>query len=193
MEADWQIEIGGDAPVIEACWSGFVDLRRFPTSVRRLPEIRELPGLAEALKRLNATSSPMWTSKCDVWGEIGRDEFDPDELDAPPGTELHAMACYIDLLPKSDEHWTAGEMAIAACKSICARLQAIGLRCCRVDLVIRRVLIAAEVDELGVTAYLIACGPSADQAKEVLSSALDALADAVAPVAAPEKAVQKLQ
>ena len=30
MEADWEFEVGGDAPVIEARWPGFVDLRRNP-------------------------------------------------------------------------------------------------------------------------------------------------------------------
>ena len=27
MEADWEVEVGGGAPVIEAFWPGFVDLR----------------------------------------------------------------------------------------------------------------------------------------------------------------------
>ncbi len=30
MEADWEFEVGGDAPVIEAHWPGFVDLRQNP-------------------------------------------------------------------------------------------------------------------------------------------------------------------
>jgi hypothetical protein len=27
LEADWEFEVGGDAPVIDALWPGFVDLR----------------------------------------------------------------------------------------------------------------------------------------------------------------------
>jgi hypothetical protein len=30
MEADWEFEVGGDAPVIDALWPGFVDLRLSP-------------------------------------------------------------------------------------------------------------------------------------------------------------------
>ena len=40
MEADWEIEIGGDAPVIEAHWFGFVDLRIEPSRANELPETR---------------------------------------------------------------------------------------------------------------------------------------------------------
>jgi hypothetical protein len=193
MEADWEIEVGGGAPVIEARWVGFVDLQRFPRRVRQLPEIHELPGFADALKRLNERASPVWTSKCDVWGDVGRDEFDPDELDAPLGTDRYAMACYVDLLPKSDQQWASQEKAIVACKKLCAHIHSIGLRCCRVDLVVRRAFTTGKSMGFGVTAYLTACGPTVSQAKAVLSSALDAFTDAVVPVAAAEKAVQKLQ
>src|SRR5208337_4431139 len=98
MEADWEFEVGGNAPVIETHWPGFVDLRQNPERARQLPEAAQLPGLAEVLAKLNAVDSPVWTSKCDVWPHLEPDEFDPDELDAPPGCS-YAMGCYIDLLP----------------------------------------------------------------------------------------------
>jgi hypothetical protein len=193
LEADWEVEIGGGAPVIEGRWQGFVDLQRFPRRVRQLVEIHELPGLADALKRLNGHSSLVWTSKCDVFGNVGRDEFDRDELDAPPGCDRYATALYIDLLPKSDEPWHTREKAVAACKRICNQLHEVGLRCCRVDMVLRRAHITRYAKELGITAYLTACGISTAQAKAVLSLALDAFADAVVPGGTPEKSAQKLQ
>ena len=67
MEADWEIEIGGGAPIIEAHWSGLVDLRVNPERARLLPEAQQLPALCHALVRLNAPASPVWTSKCDVF------------------------------------------------------------------------------------------------------------------------------
>jgi hypothetical protein len=193
LEADWEVEIGGGAPVIEARWLGFVDLQRFPLRVRQLVEIRQLPGLADALKRLNGRNSSVWTSKCDVFGDVGRDEFDRDELDAPLGDDRYAMALYIDLLPKSEEPWPSREKAVAACKRICSRLQDVGLRCCRLDMVVRRAFISADAGGFAVTAYLTACGRSAAQAKAVLSLAIDAFTDAVAPASTPEKSAQKLQ
>jgi len=67
MEADWEVEIGGGAPIIDACWDGLVHLQTAPERAAELPEAADLPRLAEALVRLNAPRSPVWTSKCDVW------------------------------------------------------------------------------------------------------------------------------
>jgi hypothetical protein len=70
MEADWEFEVGGDAtvpeaPIIDACWSGFVDLQSAPERARLLPEASQFPALADALVKLNGVGSPVWTSKCD--------------------------------------------------------------------------------------------------------------------------------
>jgi hypothetical protein len=80
MEADWEIEIGEEAPIIDACWPGFVDLRAEPGQVSELPEVREFHSLGDALIRLNSADSLVWTAKCDVW-QIA--DFDRFELDAP--------------------------------------------------------------------------------------------------------------
>ena len=44
MEADWEFEVGGDAPVIDACWPGFVDLRRIPGAARESTGGGAIPG-----------------------------------------------------------------------------------------------------------------------------------------------------
>ena len=181
MEADWEFEVGGEAPVIEAAWPGFVDLRRNPERAWELPEAAELPVLAEALASLNADDSPVWTSKCDLWPVVDMAEFDADELDAPPGCAAHAMGCYIDLLPRAgqprnDRQWETPEMAAAACTEICGLLHAVPLRCCRVDLVLRRALLVHYEMDLGITAYLTACGPSPAEAMQTLEAALAAFA-----------------
>ncbi len=62
MEADWEFEIGGGAPVIEAWWPGFVDLRRNLASIADIPEAVEVPALGDVLIRLNGHSSPVWTT-----------------------------------------------------------------------------------------------------------------------------------
>jgi hypothetical protein len=184
MEADWEVEIGGSAPVIEAAWPGFVDLRRDPERAGQLLETVQLPALAETLTKLNGTTSPVWTSKCDVWPVVDFVSFDPDELDAPPGCAAHAMACYIDLLPRSSQQWVTPIMAADACKIVCSRLRAVPLRCCRLDLVIRQAFIAKNLAnppqmDLGITGYLTACGPSPAEASAVLEAALQAFAGAL--------------
>ena len=177
MEADWEFEAGGDAPVIEANCAGFVDLRRAPERIWELREAAEFPDLAETLLRLNAGSSPVWSSKCDLWLELSSGEFDAGELDAPPGCSAHAAGCYIDLLPRSMERWALPVLVETDCRDLCARFHAIPLRSCRADLVIRNATFAPERSGLGITAYLTACGASSSEAAERLRTALRVLAD----------------
>ncbi len=184
MEADWEFEAGPDAaglaaPVIDACWPGFVDLRLAPERAWSLPEAGQLPALAEALAKLNAAGSPVWTSKCDFWPRLEAGEFDPDELNAPPGCAVCAMGCYIDLLARNERLWEEPDAAEAWCKRACGLLGAVPLDCCRADLVIRRALIKPEFMSLGITAYLTACGASLPAAQGRLQAALAAICDAI--------------
>lgn len=191
MEADWEMELGGGAPVIDACWAGYVDLRAFPERVAEIDETRLLPGLAEALVRLNAVRSPMWTAKCDVW--VVEEQVDLYELDAEPESAAHAMACYIDLLPRGDGQWSGPERAAAACRELAARLQGVPLRGCRVDLVVRQTQIAPERDGLGITAYVTACAAGKAEARERLSTTVAAVADTLAPSDPPTVSESPLQ
>jgi hypothetical protein len=179
MEADWEFEVGGDAPVIEGQWPGFIDLRSSPERARQLPEASQLPALAEALEKLNLSTSPVWTSKCDFWPQLESDAFDSDELDASPGSAACAMGCYIDLLPKTDQQWAAPDLAAAACKHVCDMLRAVPLRCCRADLVIRRAFITPELMSLGISAYMTACGESESESAVALQAALAAFTGAL--------------
>ena len=205
MEADWEVEIGPGAPVIDACWEGLVDLQLSPELARKFPEAALLPGLAEALMQLNgsAGATGVRTSKCDVWFVPDREAIDPYELDASPEEALCAWACYIDLVPESGRRWKhasefAGEnrlsssvsnaekggsseqtslpaSAISWCKSACHGLSADPLRCCRIDLIVREALIHPENPDIGVTAYMIACGSTSDATKLRLRAALERL------------------
>jgi len=190
MEADWEVEIGNEAPVIDACWEGFVDLRRVPERAADLPEARECTALKDALIRLNSPSSPVWTSKCDVWRPA---EFDADEMDAPGEAGKCALACYIDLLPRSDQQWGSPTEAVAACQALCSRIRDVPLRNCRADLVVRGALVAPERQTLGITAYLTACGSRPGHALAALDSALAAFADSVLNFDGPASAASKLQ
>jgi hypothetical protein len=170
MEADWEVEVGPEAPVIDALWPGFVDLRSAPRQAHTFPEVAQLPPLAAVLARLNAPASPVWTSRCDVWP---LEDFDPDEMDAPRGVALHALACYIDLLPGSRVQWPQLALAVDWCKLLCVRLR--------------------ERSEFGLTAYLSAAAPAPAAASGALASALAAFADAILLAEPPEKPGSKLQ
>ncbi len=176
MEADWEFEVGGDAPIIEAQWPGFVDLRKDPHRAGELTEANELAGLADALARLNAVDSPVWTSKTDVF-EPG--PYDPDELDATGEEAEHAIACYVDLLGCDNQQWNSQIRADRWCRTLCDRLRAVPLKCCRVDLVVRRAHIQPDRHDLAATAYFTACGRSAGVAKVRLGECLAAFASAM--------------
>jgi hypothetical protein len=179
MEADWEFEIGGDAPVIEPHWHGFVDLRADPMRALDLAETRQLPGLADALIQLNATGSPVWTCKTDVFvpGPI-----DPDELEAAAADGSHAIACYVDLVMRSDQQWNLPLKAEIACRELCARLRDIPLKRCRVDMVIRRAHIDPDANGLGMTAYFAACGVTENDAKSRLAECLSLFSRTIVPV-----------
>jgi hypothetical protein len=212
MEADWEVQIGGDSPIIDACWAGFIDLRSSPEmdpgeqtegllrTARELAETVDLPRLAEALIRLNASHSPVWTSKCDVW-TVEAADLDPDELDSPADEATQAWACYIDLLPLNGV-WPScpevcspsispefpglpatlsTEAAVHCCKTWCEQLRAIPLTHCRADLIVRQACIAPEVWSHGITAYLTACGPSSGSANAALARTLAAFAQTISP------------
>jgi hypothetical protein len=190
MDADWEVEIGPGAPIIDASWSGFVDLRREPAVAHRLPEAAILAGLAEALGKLNSSSRiQMWTAKCDVWQVAEEDTIDPYELDATPAEAGFAWACYIDLLPISDQQWghiwdpttDTPTAAIAWCQSVCKRLQSDPIRCCRTYLVIRKAAIDPEIMDIGITLYLTACAATSNDAKARLSRVLSRFVDGFEP------------
>ncbi|WP_348264806.1 hypothetical protein P8935_09765 [Telmatobacter sp. DSM 110680] len=178
MEADWEFEIGNDAPIIEAHWAGFVDLRVEPARASQLAETQQLPGLAEALERLNAINSPVWTCKTDVFvpGHI-----DPDELDAAGEESSHSIACYVDLLMRSDQQWNLPFKAERSCKVLCAQLRNIPLRCCRIDLIVRQAHIESDLNDLGATAYLSACGSTESGARLQLTECLSQFAKLLVP------------
>ncbi len=148
MQADWEAEIDGDAPVIEAKRPGFVNLQLAPERAWRLPETAEFPPLAKARAWLNSSSSPVWTSKCDLWPHLEPEAFDPLELDAL--NAAHDGAAH-------------------------------AMRCCRIELVLRRAFPTPERMGLGVTACLTACGRSATGAARVLQEALAAFTGALCP------------
>ncbi len=189
MEADWEVELTPEAPIIDASWTGLVDLRREPHRVHELPEVEALPALAHALLRLNAASSPVWTAKCDVWP---LPEFDPDEMDAADEHPQHALACYVDLLPGSAS-WDTPPVAVAWCRALCHRLHAAPLHSCRADLIVRHACPAPGISGIGITAYLSACGQTPADAALALGAALAAFADAVSPATPPADAASRLQ
>jgi hypothetical protein len=190
MEADWEIELGGDAPVIDAHWPGFTDLRRFPERAAAFQETVEIPALAAILVRLNSSSSPVWTCKCDVWWV---ESFDPSELDAVAEAPLYAIACYIDLLPVDDRWWLTPDLTLEWCKRMRTRLHSQPLHCSRADLILRAAFLTPESQGLGVTAYITACGVTRPDTILTLGSALEMFSEAALSFETPAGYASQIQ
>ena len=171
MEIDWEVEIGGGAPVIEAHWPGFIDLRSHPGRIAEVTEAAPFPALASLLLALNGAESPLWTAKCDL--------FEPEPM---------ALACYIDLLPVEGrvfEHWQGAEVF---CREWVARLALLAAPECRpecsIALIVRQA-VAGDAEGFGVTAYLCAAGTDRNSSAEGLAAALAGFEDAVPRVSPP--------
>ncbi len=167
MEADWEVEIGGGAPVIEAEWPGFVDLRSHPERIAEIAEAAAFPPLAALLLALNAPESLVWTSKCDMW--------EPEPA---------VQAAYIDLLSLEGKVFIRWQQAEAFCREYVARLAQIALPVlgaeCSLDLVIRQA-VAGQAEGFGITAYLSAKATHPTDASAALASIMATFVDALPP------------
>jgi hypothetical protein len=196
MEADWEFEVGGGAPVIEACWSGFVDLRRHPECVGEIQEAVAFPPLAALLVALNGAHSRLWTAKCDLW-EPNADDLAGLTSDCRTAAQVSALpraalACYIDLLPLAGKVFAQPRQAEDFCRKWVIRLAPVSLPDCCVDLVIRQAF-AGEMEGFGVTAYLSAVSRDRSAATEALTAALAAFADTIPDFNIPAMPASKLQ
>jgi hypothetical protein len=200
MEADWEIEIGGGAPVIEALWTGFIDLRQNPERIGEIAEAAAFPALARLLTALNGAGSPLWTAKCDLW--------QPDnEEGCPSGSSL---ACYIDLLPREGMVFADWKQAECFCRECIARLdqrppiaspsvpQHKNSFKLSLDLIVRQA-VAGNVEGFGVTAYLSVVSWAGSEAgdptllAQAMDSAMVAFAATIPPSAFPATGASKLQ
>jgi hypothetical protein len=189
MDADWEVEIGGGAPVIEADWPGFINLRghseRGSLIVKQVAEAAAFPPLATLLLALNADRSPLWTSKCDLW------EPEPEVL-----------AIYVDMLPLEGNVFVRWQQADSFCREYVARLSPMELPeigfgsgaasgpDCAIVLVIRQA-VAGHADGFGITAYLSAKGTNRANSALAMAATMAAFADALPPVLPPATAVSK--
>jgi hypothetical protein len=196
METDWEVEVGGGAPAIEALWPGFVDLRRSPKCLGEIAEAADFPALADLLLALNGPASPLWTAKCDLWepdpAELAIPEWTGSAVVSDAGVQSAALACYVDLLPMEGRVFASWPQAEQFCREWVARLEPLPLSNCRVDLIVRQA-IAGEAEGFGVTAYFSGTGKDRSTAAEALSAALAAFAGSIPPSVAPATAAAKLQ
>jgi hypothetical protein len=172
MEADWSVEIGSDLPEIVVPWEGFVDLRQRPSLVSSIAETATNSALAEALGVLNATSSPVFTSKCDLWPLIA-DEIDPFEFEASAEEAQRGLACYIDIVAHSAALCASFGAHERWVRIATAQLRETAFSQARTDLVVRSSKINTH-EGFGITLYVSTCAATAAWAESIFPAALQA-------------------
>ncbi len=168
MEADWSVEIGDDAPVIDRDWPGWVDLQRNPDAVQSLTEVRAFPPLGQMLHAMLQRCSSLLPTKCDVWME---GPADPLEFDSEPENCTCVAACYLDLLPLHLAGWKQFAAVEEWARTTIRHLRSRSCRNARVELVVREASTLQD-SGFGVAIYLAGCGASEFAAHAALEEAM---------------------
>lgn len=136
MQADFSVELGGDAPALEIPWRSddpqarYYDLKKHPDLVQKIPEAVSYPELGSLLSRINATGFPLATAKCDAWTSS---EVAPEE-------EIFGdrkFVSYIDLIFVDERDRCSFEKHEAFAKELCRLLGYAPEIAATVELVIR--------------------------------------------------------
>jgi len=136
MQADFSVELGGDAPALEIPWSSndphvrYYDLKKYPELVQEIPEAAAYPELGAFLSRMNATEFPLATAKCDAWSTS---EVAPEE-------EIFGdrkFVSYADLVFVGERERCSFEKHEAFAKELCRLLGQAPEIAATVELVIR--------------------------------------------------------
>jgi hypothetical protein len=136
MQADFSVELGGDAPALEIPWSSddphvcYYDLKKYPELMQKIPEAAAYPELGSFLSRINAIGFPLATAKCDAWAS---NEVAPEE-------EIFGdrkFVSYIDLVFVDQGDRCSFEKHEAFAKELCGLLGQAPQIAATVELVIR--------------------------------------------------------
>jgi hypothetical protein len=106
MQADYSVELGGDAAALEIPWRSadgaarYFDLHARPELLLEIDEARRFRELGEFLAVVNAPGSPLASAKCDVWATR---ELNAEE--AIFGAPLK-LASYVDLVFTGEQRFS---------------------------------------------------------------------------------------
>lgn len=198
MDADWTIACAADDPVVAIPWSNasgtlaFIDLRARPQAIDEIPEARQYPAIAAALRRWNRPGSSIFTAKCDVWMYPAA-LFDGEDL---PGFDF-AQGSYVDLLPAKPSLFADFTACEAQLRAWTLAARAIALADARSEWTLRPAQVSPSEGPLGqtsalpathpgpihgyaITLYAWGYGPSPKSAADAWCRALDALTELVA-------------
>jgi len=155
MQADFYVELGGDAPALEIPWRSddpcvrYFDLKKHPELVQEIPEAVAYPELGAFLSRINAAEFPFATAKCDAWVSS---EISPEE-------EIFGdrkFVSYVDLVFVDESERCSFAKHEAFAKELCHLLGQVPEIAATVELVIRHCY--SSINGFCLTAYVTGFG-----------------------------------
>ncbi len=191
MVADWTVECGADDPVLVVPWSAspevpmspqlgrnFVDLRENPYDLDQIPEAERHPALLQALRALNASRSPVFTAKCDVW-EMSAGEIEALQMDLVlDAADLsHGFSSYIDILWRERSLFVSLHQHEQLLHRLIRHVEPLDLPYAALECTLRPALVdlAGPQEGFALTLYVKALGPDAADAHGNWSEALAAV------------------
>jgi hypothetical protein len=184
MLAEWSAECAADDPVLVVPWTPepgmapFVDLRENPYDLDHIPEAEQHPPLLQGLRALNASRSPVFTAKCDVW-PLDSAELEALQLnlDLLPEEAPYGFASYIDLLWRERTLFVSFHQQEQRLTRLTRLADALDDPYAALDCILRPALIDITGPQEGfaVSLYVKALGTDAAHAYENWSRALEAV------------------
>lgn len=192
MQAEYDVELGREDPVLEMPWSSedgavrYHDVKCHPELVLQIAEAEVFPELGAFLRRVNASGFPLQTAKCDIWysREISAEE------------EIFGAACklvsYVDLVFTADDARSSFEEHESLAQGLCQLLQRAPEIAATVALVIRRCYYHGRGNDSDestsgfcLTAYVSGFDDNQNEARQRWAIALTLLQNALVQVASP--------
>jgi hypothetical protein len=174
-------ELDAADPSLEIPWAGscrsrlnYVDLKRHPEWIVKLPESRRFPPLSAFLRRVNSPGSRLRTAKCDAWTtrKLAQDERLDFNLPCKAGSYVDVVFDGPRCHTRLDAHRKFAERVSRALASFRVRGQ--------MDIVVRRCLFHPR-EEWGyaLTFFVHGYGATRTEAIRAWSSALSSLGNAL--------------
>ena len=174
-------ELDAADPSLEIPWAGscrsdlqYVDLKRHPKRIAKLPECRKFPPLSAVLRRINGARSGLRTAKCDAWTtrNLSPDERLDFNLPCKAGSYIDVVLDGLRSRTRLDTHRHFAERLAKGLAGIRVRGQ--------MDIIIRRCLFHPR-EEWGyaLTFFVHGYGETRSEAISEWSSALSSLGDAL--------------